>query len=112
MIKNTLNSSQEKLEKINPYLVLPQDLPIKLLLLHGLQDAVIGWQATFKLHYQLNKNKSNKNKVNLYLCCHADHGELPFLGDNLPSSLRWKTRKKHSRFTFTGLFCSYLEKNL
>jgi hypothetical protein len=42
MIKNTLNSSQEKLEKINPYLVLPQDLPLKLLLLHGLQDAVIG----------------------------------------------------------------------
>ncbi|CAH1755894.1 1408_t:CDS:2 [Entrophospora sp. SA101] len=28
-------------KKLNPYLVLPQDLPIKLLLFHGLEDAVI-----------------------------------------------------------------------
>jgi hypothetical protein len=88
MIKDTLNSSREKLEKINPYLVLPQDLPIKLLLLHGLEDAVIDWRASFRLHYQLNKNKLNKGKVNLYLCRYADHGELPFLADHIPDSLR------------------------
>jgi len=41
MIKETLHSSREKLERINPYLVLPQDLPVKLLLLHGLKDVVI-----------------------------------------------------------------------
>ncbi|MEG7978897.1 MAG: hypothetical protein NY202_03170 [Mollicutes bacterium UO1] len=41
LIKGTLNSSQQRLEKINPYLVLPQNLPIKVLLLHGLEDAVI-----------------------------------------------------------------------
>jgi hypothetical protein len=112
IIKETLHSSREKLEKINPYLVLPRDLPVKLLLLHGLEDAVINWQASFKLHYQLSKNKLNKNKINLYLCRHADHGELPFLGDNIPNSLRWKGRKKASQYTFTGLFCNYLEKNL
>ena len=112
VIKETLHSSREKLERIDPYLVLPQDLPIKLLLLHGLEDAVISWQASFKLHYQLSKNKLNKNKINLYLCCYADHGELPFLGDNIPNSLRWKKRKRNSQYTFTGLFCNYLEKNL
>ncbi|CFW92793.1 Putative hydrolase [endosymbiont DhMRE of Dentiscutata heterogama] len=112
LVKETLHSSQEKLERINPYLVLPQNLPIKLLLLHGLQDAVIGWQASFRLHYQLSKNKLNKNKINLYLCRYADHGEFPFLGDYIPDSLRWKKRKKHSKYTFTGLFCNYLEKNL
>ena len=42
MIKETLHSSREELEKVNPYSVLPQNLPIKLLLLHGLEDAVIG----------------------------------------------------------------------
>jgi hypothetical protein len=88
MIKEILHSSREKLEKVNPYLVLPHDLPIKLLLLHGLEDAVIGWQASSKIYYQLNKNKLNKSKVNLYLCRNADHGELPFLGDNIPNSLR------------------------
>lgn len=112
IIKETLHSSREKLERVNPYLVLPQDLPIKLLLLHGLEDAVIDWRASFKLHYQLSKNKLNKNKINLYLCRYADHGEFPFLGDHIPDSLRWKNRKKHSRFTFTTLFCSYLAKNL
>jgi dipeptidyl aminopeptidase/acylaminoacyl peptidase len=112
MIKDTLNSSREKLEKINPYLVLPQDLPIKLLLLHGLEDAVIDWRASFRLHYQLNKNKLNKGKVNLYLCRYADHGELPFLADHIPDSLRWKTKKQHSQFTFTTLFCNYLQRNL
>ena len=112
LIKETLNSSQQKLEKINPYLVLPQNLPIKLLLLHGLEDVVIDWRASFKLHYQLSKNKLNKDKVNLYLCRYADHGEFAFLGDYVPNSLRWKKRKRNSQFTFTSLFCSYLEKNL
>ena len=112
IIKETLHSSREELVKVNPYLVLPQVLPIKLLLLHGLEDAVIDWRASFKLHYQLNKNKLNKNKINLYLCRHADHGELPFISDYVPNSLRWKSRKRKSRYTFTGLFCSYLAKNL
>jgi hypothetical protein len=26
--------------------------------------------------------------------------------------LQWKKRKQRSKYTFTGLFCSYLEKNL
>jgi hypothetical protein len=112
IIKETLHSSREKLEKINPYSVLPQDLPIKLLLLHGLEDAIINWQSSFRIHWQLSKNKLNKNKINLYLCRHADHGEFPFLGDYVPNSLCWKTRKKTSRYNFSSLFCSYLQKNL
>ena len=112
MIKDTLHSSQEKLERVNPYLVLPESLPVKLLLLHGLEDAVIDWRASFKLHYQLSKNKLNKNKINLYLCRHADHGELPFISDYVPHSLCWKNRKKKSQFNFTTLFCNYLQKNL
>jgi hypothetical protein len=112
LIKEFLHSSREKLEKINPFLALPQDLPIKLLFLHGLDDAVIDWQSSFKLHRQLSKNELNKNKVNLYLCCKADHGELPFLADNIPNSLRWRRKGKNSQYTFTGLFCNYLEKNL
>lgn len=112
IIKETLRSSREKLEKVNPYLSLPQDLPIKLLLLHGLEDAVIGWQASLKIHNQISKNKFNKNKINLYLCYDADHGELPFLADNVPNSLRWKKKRKKSKYNFTNLFCSYLEKNL
>lgn len=112
VIKEILHSSQEELEKVNPYLVLPQDLPVKLLFLHGLEDVVIGWQASSKFHHQLIKSKLNKGKVNLYLCRYADHGEFPFLADNIPGSLRWKKDKKSSRYTFTGLFCNYLEKNL
>ncbi|WNE40752.1 MAG: 2-succinyl-6-hydroxy-2,4-cyclohexadiene-1-carboxylate synthase [Mycoplasmataceae bacterium] len=112
LIKEFLCSSREKLEKINPYSTLPQNLPIKLLLLHGLEDGVIGWESSFKLYSQVKKNQFNKNKINLYLCCNADHGELPFLGDNIPNSLRWKNKNKNSQYTFTNLFCSYLEKNL
>jgi dipeptidyl aminopeptidase/acylaminoacyl peptidase len=112
LIKESLNSSREKLESINPYLVLPQELPVKLLLLHGLEDAVIDWRASFKLHYQLSKSKLNKKKVNLYLCRHADHGELPFISDYVPNSLCWKNRKRKSQFNFTTLFCNYLQKNL
>ena len=112
MIKENLNSTHERLAKINPFLVLPQHLPVKLLLLHGLKDVVIDWRASFKLHYQLSKNKLNREKVNLYLCRYSDHGEFPFLGDYIPNSLRWKNRKRTSRFTFTSLLCSYLQKNL
>lgn len=112
IVKEVLLSSQEKLEKINPYSTLPQNLPIKLLFLHGLEDKVIGWQASLKFYNQLSKNELNKNKINLYFCFNADHGELPFLADNIPDSLRWKKRKKKSKYNFTNLFCSYLEKNL
>ncbi|MCE8163567.1 MAG: alpha/beta fold hydrolase [Candidatus Moeniiplasma glomeromycotorum] len=112
LIKEKLYSTKEKLEKINPYLVLPRDLPIKLLLLHGLQDSLLDWRGSFHLYYQLSKNKFNKNKISLYLCSKADHGEFPFIGDNIPGSLRWKKRKRKSRHTFTSLFCNYLAKNL
>ncbi|CAG8448134.1 805_t:CDS:2 [Racocetra fulgida] len=48
----------------------------------------IGLYASFRLHYQLSKNKLNRNKINLYLCRYADHGEFPFLGDYIPDNLR------------------------
>ena len=41
IITEKLLSAREKLEKISPYLVLPQQLPVKLLLVHGLEDAVV-----------------------------------------------------------------------
>lgn len=112
IIHEVLNSSQEKLEKVNPFLTLPQKLPIKLLLLHGLKDSFLDWRASFNLYFQLNKSKLNNDRVNFYLCRYADHGDLPFMADYIPNSLRWKTRKRRSRFNFTTLFCNYLQKNL
>jgi len=112
IITEKLHSTREKLEKISPYLALPQQLPIKLLLVHGLQDVVINWRASFKLWYQLRKSEENKDKINLYFFRHADHGEVPFIGDYVPNSTRWKTRKRSSQYTFSGLFCNYLQKNL
>jgi hypothetical protein len=41
IVKELLSSSYDKLEKVNPFLALPQRLPIKLLLLHGLEDSVL-----------------------------------------------------------------------
>jgi len=67
---------------------LPQRLPIKLLLLHGLEDSVLNWRASSKIYHQLIKDKANKGKVNLYLCNNADHGDLPFIADFVPNSLR------------------------
>lgn len=112
IIKEVLHTSHSKLEKVNPFLSLPQELPIKLLLLHGLKDSFLDWRASFRSYYQLSKSKLNRGKVNLYLCRYADHGDLPFMADFVPNSLRWKTRKTPSKFTFTTLFCNYLQKNL
>jgi hypothetical protein len=112
IVKELLSSSYDKLEKVNPFLALPQRLPIKLLLLHGLEDSVLDWRATSNIYHQLIKEKSNKGKVNLYFCRNADHGDLPFIADFVPNSLRWKGSKRISYFTFTTLLCKYLEKNL
>jgi pimeloyl-ACP methyl ester carboxylesterase len=88
IVKEFLNSSWDKLEKVNPFLVLPQQLPVKLLLLHGLEDSVLNWQASSNIYYQLTKDKLNKGKINLYFCNNADHGDLPFIADFVPNSLR------------------------
>jgi len=58
----------------------------------------------------LQENKSSKKKVILYLCRHADHGEVSFIGDYLPKSLLYDGEKV-SRFTFSDLFVNYLRKN-
>ena len=112
IVKEFLNSSYDRLEKVNPFLALPQQLPIKLLLLHGLEDSMLDWRASFDIYCQLTKDKLNKGKVNLYLCSDADHGDLPFIADFVPNSLRWKSSKKVSYFNFTTLLYKYLEKNL
>ena len=59
LIRESLKTSRKNLEKINPYLSLPQQLPIKLLLIHGLEDVIINWRASFNLWYQLRKDKLN-----------------------------------------------------
>jgi hypothetical protein len=41
LINETLNTSYEELEKNNLLMALPAILPLKLLLIHGLQDTVI-----------------------------------------------------------------------
>lgn len=112
IVREVFNSSHSKLEKVNPFLSLPQELPTKLLILHGLKDSFLDWQASYDIYYQLNKNKLNKDKINLYLCRQADHGDLPFIADYVPNSLRWKNRRRGSQYTFTELFCNYLQKNL
>lgn len=112
VINELLNTSHSKLEKVNPFLSLPQELPIKLLLLHGLNDNFLDWRASFRTYLQLSKNKLNKGKINLYLCRYADHGDLPFIADYVPNSLRWKKNSQGSQFNFTTLFCNYLQKNL
>ncbi|MCE8163078.1 MAG: alpha/beta fold hydrolase [Candidatus Moeniiplasma glomeromycotorum] len=112
LIHESLRATQSQLEKINPLLDLPHRLPVKLLLLHGLDDEVIDWRATFRLYHQLNKNKLNQGQVSLYFCKDADHGEFSFVGDYVPNSLRWKSRTRQSVHTFSSLFFNYLEKNL
>ncbi|KLL02511.1 MAG: alpha/beta hydrolase family protein [Mycoplasmataceae bacterium RC_NB112A] len=112
LIRETLHTTREQLEKVNPLLSLPHQIPVKLLFLHGLDDMVIDWRASFRLYYQLNKNILNHRQINLYLCRNADHGEVPFVGDYVPNSLRWKSLNRQSNHTFSSLFFSYLEKNL
>ena len=41
MVREVLNTSYSELEKVNPILVLSQELPLKILFLHGLSDAVV-----------------------------------------------------------------------
>lgn len=112
MIRETLHSTQDQLERVNPLLSLTHQLPVKLLLLHGLDDAVLDWRASFRLYHQLKKNKINQGRVNLYFCLNADHGEIPFIGDYVPNSLCWKSRTRHSHHTFSSLLFHYLQKNL
>lgn len=111
LISGVLNSSYQDLEKVNPLDALPAVLPVKLLLIHGLKDSIIHWKSSLNIFNKLKKNELNKKKVNLYFCRHADHGEIPFLGDFLPQSLLWKNKKKVSCFTFSTLFFNYLGKN-
>ena len=112
LIRETLRTTREQLEKVNPLLSLPHQIPVKLLLLHGLDDMVISWRASFWIYYQLSKNRLNRERVNLYFCRNADHGEVSFIGDYVENSLCWKSRNRQSIHTFSSLFFSYLEKNL
>ncbi|CAG8440131.1 11514_t:CDS:10 [Ambispora leptoticha] len=89
MVKELLNSSYDKLEKVNPFMVLPQQLPIKLLLLHGLEDSMLDWRASSSVYYQLIKDKANRGKINLYFCRDADHGDLPFIADFVPNMVEY-----------------------
>lgn len=88
IVKEFLHTSYDKLEKVNPFLSLPQHLPIKILILHGLEDSMLDWRASSNIYHQLTKDKLNKGKINLYFCSNADHGDLPFIADFVPDSLR------------------------
>ncbi|CAI2172092.1 12612_t:CDS:2 [Funneliformis geosporum] len=95
MVKEFLHTSYDKLEKVNPFLNLPQQLPIKILLLHGLEDSMLDWRATSNIYHQLTKDKKlNKGKINLYLCSNADHGDLPFIADFVPDKVDWAKAKE------------------
>jgi len=111
-INEQLNSSEEKFDKINPLFVLPHSLPIKLLILHGISDSVISSKSSLRIYEKITKNPFNKKKINIYFCKYSDHGDLPFISDFIPNSLKWKTHKKNSKYNFTSLFFNYLERNL
>lgn len=111
-LSRNLKTEIKILEKINPFLSLPEVLPLKLLLLHGLEDSVINWRASRDIYEQLKRNKLNRDKVNLYLCVGSDHGDFSFISDLIKGSLRWKDKKIRSKFTFRQMLYKYLEKNL
>jgi hypothetical protein len=91
---------------------IPHQLPLKLLLIHGTDDSVIGWRASYNLFKIFSKNELNKGRINLYLCDKADHGEIPFIGDNVYGSMRWMNKNKFSRFKFSEIFLKSLDKRL
>lgn len=106
-----LKTSNDKLEKLKPFLSIPDYLPIKILFLHGNQDIVINWESSYDIYHRLRENEFNKKKVNLYLCDYADHGDLPFIADRIPETLIWMEKKRKSSFNFTNLYLLYLKKN-
>jgi len=110
LVYDVLNTSYQVLEKINLLDNLPSELSLNLLLLHGLEDQFINWEASLNIWNKLQENELSKKKVILYLCRHANHGEIPFIGDYLPKSLLYDGEKV-SRFTFSNLFVNYLRKN-
>lgn len=106
-------SSLQDLEKINPIYNLPYLLSPKLLLLHGTNDNVISWRASWNIYRRLCRNIINREKVNAYFFLEAEHGDVPIIGDALTGKLRWiKRRKAKSAFpTFTSLLTKFLQKN-
>jgi hypothetical protein len=88
MIRDILKTTHENLLRINVLLSLPQKLPIKLLLIHGLDDLVINYSASSVIYEKLRISNSNKDKLNIYFCGNADHGEVPFIGDFVEGSMR------------------------
>ncbi|RHZ35412.1 alpha/beta hydrolase family protein [endosymbiont GvMRE of Glomus versiforme] len=112
LIENKLKSTKQALKEISPFINMPWRLPVKLLLLHGLEDSIVEWKCSLNFYHRL--KRTNKKKINLYLFKHADHGEVSFIGDHVPDSIRWRTSKKESQkySTFTELLYNYLQKNL
>lgn len=103
----------KNLEEANPISALPEKLSIKLLLLHGTNDATILWKSSYNIWQYFQKFPDNHQYINCYFFIGADHGEVPFIGDALVGRLRWiKNRRQKSRFdTFTELLINFLKKN-